>query len=81
MVMGEAFDWEAGAQMVPAGFVGQPWDVARLAIFLASNDAQYIVGQTIVSDGGQLAIMPLTGDFRERRPVRFGQGYVRGLKV
>ena len=79
-VLGEDFDWEGVAQSVPVGFIGEPSDIGRLAIFLASDESRYIVGQTIVADGGQLSIMPLTGDFRERREYRFGQGYVAGLK-
>ncbi len=80
-VMGEDFDWEAESATVPAGFIGQPSDIGRLAVFLASEDSRYIVGQTIIADGGQLAIMPLTGDFRERRSYHFGQGYVPNLGV
>ena len=38
------------------------------------------IGQPILIDGGQSVIMPNTGDFRERRAYRFGQGYVPGLK-
>jgi NAD(P)-dependent dehydrogenase (short-subunit alcohol dehydrogenase family) len=79
-VLGEDFDWEDAQSAVPAGFIGQPSDIGRLAIFLASDESRYIIGQTIVADGGQLAIMPNTGDFRERRDYRFGQGYVPGLK-
>jgi NAD(P)-dependent dehydrogenase (short-subunit alcohol dehydrogenase family) len=73
------FDPVAAGQTIPAGFVGQPQDIGRLAIFLASDDARYIVGQTLVADGGQLAIMPNTGDFRERRQEQWGQGYVPNL--
>jgi NAD(P)-dependent dehydrogenase (short-subunit alcohol dehydrogenase family) len=80
-VMGEDFDWEAGARTVPAGFIGTPRDMGRLCIFLASEDSRYIVGQTILADGGQSCIMPLTGDFREKRDYTFGQGYVPGLKT
>ena len=72
-------DPEAVGQTLPAGFLAVPEDIARLAIFLASDDARYIVGQTFVIDGGQTAIMPLTGDFRDLRKVQFGQGYVPGL--
>ena len=38
-----------------------------------------ITGQTFVVDGGMLAIMPNTGDFREKRAEQWGQGYVPGL--
>jgi len=81
MVMGEDFDWEAGAKTVPAGFIGTPKDMGRLCIFLASEDSRYIIGQTIIADGGQNCIMPNTGDFREKREYTFGQGYVPGLNV
>jgi NAD(P)-dependent dehydrogenase (short-subunit alcohol dehydrogenase family) len=37
---------------------GTPEDLAALATFLASDDAQYITGQTIVMDGGMLAHRP-----------------------
>jgi len=78
-VMGEDFDWESAQQSVPVGFIGQPSDIGRLAIFLASDESRYMVGQTIIADGGQCAVMPNTGDFRERRSYRFGKGYVPNL--
>lgn len=70
-------DPQAEGRKIPAGFIGNPDDVAEMAMFLASDRARYIVGQTFVVDGGQLAIMPLTGDFRERRDSVFGEDYVR----
>ena len=57
----------------------EPRDIGRLAIFLASDDSRYIIGQTIVCDGGQSAIIPLTGDFRAKRDIQWGMGYVQGL--
>jgi len=72
-------DEEAAARNIPAGFIGRPHDVAELALYLASDDARYVVGQTIIIDGGQLAIMPCTGDFREPVDGQFGKGYVPGL--
>jgi 3-oxoacyl-[acyl-carrier protein] reductase len=75
----QAFDETASAQTIPAGFIGKPRDVGRLAIFLASDEARYIIGQTLNFDGGQGAIMPLTGDFREPRKEQWGRGYVEGL--
>lgn len=37
---------------VPYGRAGTGWDVAKLALFLASDDSEYITGQGIVVDGG-----------------------------
>ena len=72
-------DPEAIGRELPAGFIAEPRDIGRVAVFLASDDARYFIGQTLVVDGGQTAIMPLTGDFREPREWHFGAGYVPGL--
>ena len=40
---------------IPANRVGTVADVAPLFLFLASDEASYITGQTFVIDGGQLA--------------------------
>ena len=77
-VLGEFDQQEAGAT-IPAGVIGAPHDIGKLALFLASDESRYIVGQTIVIDGGMLAIMPLSGDFRDTRQEQWGQGYVAGL--
>lgn len=37
---------------IPLRCVGEPSDVANLALFLASEKARYITGETIVVDGG-----------------------------
>lgn len=74
------FDRDAAAANIPAGIIGAPTDIGKLALFLASDDARYIIGQTFVIDGGQLSIMPLTGNFREERKEQWGQGYVPGLE-
>jgi 3-oxoacyl-[acyl-carrier protein] reductase len=39
---------------IPVGRIGAPDDMAGLALFLASPMASYIVGQTIIADGGML---------------------------
>ena len=36
----------------PMGRMGDAWDVARAALFLASDDARYITGAELVVDGG-----------------------------
>jgi glucose 1-dehydrogenase len=41
-------------QNIPLGRIGQPADVGATAAFLASSDADYITGTTIVVDGGLL---------------------------
>ena len=40
----------------PIGRFGEPDEVASVALFLASDDASYITGQTIYPDGGRLAL-------------------------
>jgi len=39
-------------ERIPLGRYGQPEDIANVAVFLASDAASYITGQTIVVDGG-----------------------------
>ena len=43
---------KAFASNIPMGRVGQPEDIADVAVFLASDAARYITGQIIVVDGG-----------------------------
>jgi 3-oxoacyl-[acyl-carrier protein] reductase len=40
---------------VPLGRIGQPEEISAAVAFLASDDARYITGQTIVVDGGLLS--------------------------
>ena len=47
---------------IPLGRLGTPLDVANAFLFLASDEAAYITGTTIVVDGGQL--LPEGNDFR-----------------
>ena len=42
-------------QGIPIGRVGEPEDIARCALFLASDDASFITGTHVVVDGGALA--------------------------
>jgi len=76
--LGAGFDWAQAEKTLPAGFVGTPADVAGLAVFLASDEARYIVGQTLVIDGGQLAVMPCLSDAMGPSQVRFGSWYLGG---
>ena len=40
-------------QATPAGFVGEPEDVAAAVAFLASDEARFITGQTLLINGGR----------------------------
>jgi len=40
----------------PLGRMGEPLEVANVALFLASEAASYLTGQTIYPDGGRLAL-------------------------
>lgn len=42
-------------KLVPMGRIGQPEEVAALALFLTGEDSSYITGQPFVIDGGWLA--------------------------
>jgi NAD(P)-dependent dehydrogenase (short-subunit alcohol dehydrogenase family) len=70
---------EAGHKAIPVARTGEPSDIAKLAAFLCSDDASFIVGQTIVSDGGTTALMSLVSDFRKESTNTFGKGYIPGI--
>lgn len=40
------------AKYIPVGYIGAPEDIAHAMLFLASDGARYVTGQTIVVDGG-----------------------------
>jgi glucose 1-dehydrogenase len=40
----------------PLGRIGEPDEIASIAIFLASQEASYMTGETIYADGGRLAL-------------------------
>ncbi len=48
-------EWLAAARRAPMGRVGDPQDIANVALFLASDDSSFICGETIVVDGGRNA--------------------------
>jgi 3-oxoacyl-[acyl-carrier protein] reductase len=47
---------EAVLAKVPAGRLGTPDDIAAAAVYLASNEAAYVTGQTIHVNGGMAMI-------------------------
>jgi glucose 1-dehydrogenase len=61
----EAWETEAAKEkllkLIPYGRVGEPEDVAKAAVWLASDESDYVVGTTLFIDGG----MMLYPGFRE----------------
>lgn len=45
----------AMTEMVPLGRIGQPEEIAALALFLASEESSYVIGQVISPNGGGYA--------------------------
>lgn len=52
----------ADAAQQPAGRVGNPMDIANMALFLCSDKAGFITGENICIDGGQTKLMIYHGD-------------------
>ena len=48
----EAVDTKEGLQKVPLGRIGQPEEVAKVIVFLASTDASFVTGVNVDIDGG-----------------------------
>ena len=47
---------EAIAGAIPAGVFGKPLDIAAAAVFLASEEARYITGETLHINGGMVMV-------------------------
>jgi 3-oxoacyl-[acyl-carrier protein] reductase len=47
---------EAIASMIPAGVFGKPDDIAAAVVYLASEEARYITGETIHINGGMVMV-------------------------
>ncbi len=56
------------AKWYPLGRVGQPEDIAKAALYLASDDAAWVTGTTLTVDGGLMA-----GNFRMNQALQ-GEG-------
>ena len=42
----------AWRERIPLARFGEPEEISRAVLFLASDEARYIIGQTLVIDGG-----------------------------
>ena len=42
-------------RLIPQGRYGEPEEIAGVAYFLTTRDANFLTGQTVVADGGQMA--------------------------
>jgi 3-oxoacyl-[acyl-carrier protein] reductase len=50
-VLGSDFEKEAVAK-TPLRRVGQPEDIAKVAVFLASDDSRWVTGERVAASGG-----------------------------
>ena len=71
--------WRARDAQVPMGHMGDAWDVANAALFLASDESKYVTGMELVVDGGDDAegelsrVPPLrASSLRTQGPIRRG---------
>jgi glucose 1-dehydrogenase len=55
-VLGNADAKKKILSRTPLGRLGEPDEIARVAVFLASDEASYMTGQTLYPDGGRLAL-------------------------
>ena len=67
---------KVAAEKIPLGRSGSKSEIGKLAVFLCSEDSGYIVGQTIIADGGTSSLMSLISDFRTRSNAQFGRDYL-----
>lgn len=65
-IRNDAWYRKAMCDATPLGRVGRPADISGVVAFLCSEDAGFIVGQTLVVDGGWLGSKFMPGDAFER---------------
>lgn len=45
-------EWYVQRRKIPLARPGEPEEIARIAVFLASEDCSYVTGHTLIADGG-----------------------------
>ncbi|CAJ0607938.1 unnamed protein product [Cylicocyclus nassatus] len=61
-------DMASNRSRIPCGKAGSPSDIANVIAFLADrNQSSYIVGQTIIADGGTSLVLAANADFDETK--------------
>ena len=78
-IEGFGYSAKTGREKIPLGRTGKPVEIAKLAAFLCSDEASFIIGQTVTADGGTTALMSLLSDFRSEATSSLGGGYVPGI--
>lgn len=48
--------WKQMLSFIPLGRAGAAHEIARAALFLCSHESDYVIGQTIVADGGEIRL-------------------------
>ncbi|MEO5900031.1 MAG: glucose 1-dehydrogenase [Ilumatobacteraceae bacterium] len=67
---------KAIASTSPLGFAGMPDDIANAALYLASDEARYVTGHTLVVDAG-LTTSGGSGRFHQQPPVLIREAGIR----
>lgn len=66
--------WQALSEMVPMQRMADPYDVAKAALYLASDDAAFITGVNIPVDGGRMSAIPRRSMLPALQAMKAGTG-------